>query len=85
MREPLALDDLDVERIEALGDRLGLAELLAELPEHERQAILARVLEEREYDELAARLGCSALVARKRVSRGLGRLREALQAAGQEP
>jgi RNA polymerase sigma factor (sigma-70 family) len=84
MREPLALDDLDLERIQALGDPLGLDELLAGLPAHEREAILARVLHEREYDELAVELGCSALVARKRVSRGLSRLRDALQAAGHE-
>jgi RNA polymerase sigma factor (sigma-70 family) len=84
MREPLALDDLDLERIQALGDPLSLDELLSGLPAHEREAILARVLHEREYDELAAELGCSALVARKRVSRGLSRLRDALQAAGQE-
>jgi RNA polymerase sigma factor (sigma-70 family) len=83
MREPLALDDLDLERIQALGDPLSLGELLAGLPAQELEAILARVLHEREYDELAAELGCSALVARKRVSRGLGRLRDALQAAGE--
>jgi len=84
MREPLALDDLDLERIQALGDPLGLEELLADLPGNERDAILARVLQERDYDELAADLGCSPLVARKRVSRGLNRLRKALEAAGQE-
>jgi RNA polymerase sigma-70 factor (ECF subfamily) len=84
MREPLALDDLDLERIVELGDPSSLADLLEELPANERKAILARVLEERDYAELATDLGCSALVARKRVSRGLKRLRNALQAAGQE-
>jgi RNA polymerase sigma factor (sigma-70 family) len=84
MREPLSLDDLDLERIEALGATAPLSELLADLPAPEREAVLARVLEERDYDELAADLGCSELVVRKRVSRGLIRLRKALQAAGQE-
>jgi RNA polymerase sigma factor (sigma-70 family) len=84
MREPLHLDDLDLERIQALGDSIPLAELLEDLPAPEREAILARVLDERDYEEMAADLGCSALVVRKRVSRGLGRLRKALQAAGQE-
>ncbi len=85
MREPLALDDADLERIQDLGEAVPLAELLADLPAHEREAILARVLDERDYAELAAELGCSALVVRKRVSRGLTRLRKALMAAAQQP
>jgi RNA polymerase sigma-70 factor (ECF subfamily) len=38
------------------------------------------VIEERAYPEIAARLGCSELVIRKRVSRGLARLRTELAA-----
>jgi RNA polymerase sigma-70 factor (ECF subfamily) len=49
------------------------------LPEAERHAIEARVLAERSYAEIAASLRCSELVVRKRVSRGLARLRRQLE------
>ena len=52
--------------------------LLAELPVDERTAVRARVIEERTYGEIARSLGCSEMVARKRVSRGLARLRAGL-------
>jgi RNA polymerase sigma factor (sigma-70 family) len=52
--------------------------LLAELPPDEQVAVRARVIEERDYSEIASELGCSELVVRKRVSRGLSRLRAAL-------
>ena len=51
------------------------AQLLAELPEDERRAIQAHVLEGREYAEIAAGAVISEPAARMRVSRGLGRLR----------
>jgi RNA polymerase sigma factor (sigma-70 family) len=53
-------------------------QLLSELPPDERAAVCARVIEERDYSEIASELGCSELVVRKRVSRGLSRLRAAL-------
>jgi DNA-directed RNA polymerase specialized sigma24 family protein len=37
------------------------------------------VLDEQPYDVIAARLQCSELVARKRVSRGLAALREVME------
>ena len=52
--------------------------LLAELPVDERTAVRARVIEERTYGEIARSLGCSEMVARKRVSRGLAHLRAGL-------
>jgi RNA polymerase sigma factor (sigma-70 family) len=71
--EPVALDDDDLERVDKLaGSALTLIE---SLPEHERDAVRLRVLDERSYDEIASTLRCSKLVARKRVSRGLARLR----------
>jgi RNA polymerase sigma-70 factor (ECF subfamily) len=57
--------------------------LLSDLPEDLREAVVARVLEERDYDEIAAKLGCSQQVVRKRVSRGLTRLRSVLLPASQ--
>jgi RNA polymerase sigma-70 factor (ECF subfamily) len=48
---------------------------MASLPATEREAIERRVLQERTYQEIAAELRCSELVVRKRISRGLARLR----------
>jgi RNA polymerase sigma-70 factor (ECF subfamily) len=74
---PLALDDELIARVEAAGEDRALT-LLAGLPDHERHALQARVLDERGYDEIAAELQCSESVVRKRVSRGLAALRTRL-------
>lgn len=80
--EPLLLSDDELERIEELGSRESSAlELLDTLPPDQRQAIAGRVLEERNYAELAQALRCSESVVRQRVSRGLRRLRERLEHA----
>ncbi len=78
--EPLALDDLDLERVDQLADAgVGrLEEMLDGLPALEREAVRWRVVDELGYDQIAGRMGCSALVVRKRVSRGLRRLRDQL-------
>jgi RNA polymerase sigma-70 factor (ECF subfamily) len=78
--EPLELDDLGLERVERLADagRGRLTALLETLPELEREAVRSHVLQERSYGEIAAELRCSEMVVRKRVSRGLGRLRRQL-------
>jgi RNA polymerase sigma-70 factor (ECF subfamily) len=70
----LALTDEVIDRVAALADP-ALARM-EELPDTQREAIRARVLEEREYAEIARELRCSEAVARKRVSRGLSTLRE---------
>jgi DNA-directed RNA polymerase specialized sigma24 family protein len=49
--------------------------LVEGLPNDERDAVTARVIDERAYSEIAVGMRCSELVVRKRVSRGLGRLR----------
>jgi RNA polymerase sigma-70 factor (ECF subfamily) len=73
--EPLAIDD---ERLDAVERRIdfeqseaSVQELLAELPDAQREAILASVVDERSYAEIAADLECSEAVVRQRVSRGL--------------
>lgn len=74
--DPIELDDHDLERTEELAGERGVVLALVELlPEDEREAVKARVVEERNYSEIAAEMRCSELVVRKRVSRGLGRLR----------
>lgn len=76
----LAVEDADIEAVLELAARDGstAARLMAELPSDERDAVHARVVEERDYAEIALELGCSEMVVRKRVSRGLSRLRAQL-------
>ena len=51
------------------------------LPALERSALVARIVDERPYAEIAAQFQCSETAARKRVSRGLARLRAQLAEA----
>jgi RNA polymerase sigma factor (sigma-70 family) len=81
--EPLELTDEALLRLELRATLdVPVEQLLGDLPEEIRDAVVARVLEEREYDEIATQLGCSQQVVRKRVSRGLKRLRSTLMPAG---
>ena len=79
---PVALYDDDLVRVEelaSLGDEARVVALLAELPDDQRSAITARLVDERPYDEIATALRCSEAVVRQRVHRGLRRLRQRLQ------
>jgi RNA polymerase sigma-70 factor (ECF subfamily) len=60
-------------------DEAAEDDLLDGLPPDQRDAVRQRVLEELEYDEIAARLRCSPQVVRKRVSRGLAALRARME------
>jgi RNA polymerase sigma-70 factor (ECF subfamily) len=81
--EPVALSDESLERIERLDASSGAAlSLLAELPADQREAVQGRVVDERDYAELAESLRCSESVVRQRVSRGLRSLRARLERAG---
>ncbi len=77
---PLELTDEDLARVEELSslDDSVLA-LVRELPSEQREAVLARVVEDRSYQELAGELRCSESVVRKRVSRGLQTLRARME------
>jgi RNA polymerase sigma factor (sigma-70 family) len=79
----VALSDREIERIEELAGieelREAVTQRLAELPEHQRDAVRLRVLEDLSYQEIAARMGSSADTARARVSRGLRALNVALE------
>jgi len=81
--ERIAISDESLARVEELRD-LGVAELLEGLPEDQREAIQARVIEDADYAEVAARLAISPVAARQRVSRGLASLRRALQRQGED-
>jgi RNA polymerase sigma factor (sigma-70 family) len=79
--DPQVLDDEDLRRVEelaAVGDA-SVSRLLDELPGDQRDAVLARVVEEQPYGEIARGLGCSEMVVRQRVHRGLASLRARLE------
>ena len=76
---PLELGDEELERIEKLIDATDVTSELAQLLSAEQlEALTARVLEERDYPAIAGELECSEAVVRKRVSRALKILREAI-------
>jgi RNA polymerase sigma factor (sigma-70 family) len=72
--QPIEIDDEGIALLEEA------APLLAGLPADEREAVRARVVDERGYGEIATALRCSEQVVRKRVSRGLARLRAKMEA-----
>lgn len=68
----LVLDDHAAEAIARLSPGDGPASAaLSDLPDEVQQAIKARVVDERDYHEIAAQLRCSEALVRQRVSRGL--------------
>jgi RNA polymerase sigma factor (sigma-70 family) len=73
--EPILLDDEALARVEEIVNDGALSRALGELPETERAAVQARVVDERDYADVAQEIGCSAMVVRQRVSRGLRRIR----------
>ena len=80
IRDPIEYSDDELDRIENLAGQSNWAtELLAALPEDQRDAIYARVIDERSYPEIAHEMRTSELVVRKRVSRGLATLRDHLE------
>jgi RNA polymerase sigma factor (sigma-70 family) len=81
--ERLVFDDLALQRAEELADlpelQRSLEVLVRDLPVGERVAVLARVVDEGTYPEIADALGTSEQAVRQRVSRGLRRLESALR------
>jgi RNA polymerase sigma factor (sigma-70 family) len=77
----VALDDGDLDRIAELATSGSgpLLRLVDDLPQDEQLAVRSRVLDERPYREIATELRCSEMVIRKRVSRGLARMRDQLE------
>jgi RNA polymerase sigma-70 factor (ECF subfamily) len=73
--------ELDAEQLEVIADRadVELRDVLASLEAVEREAVIRRVVLEESYRTIAADLRCSEQVVRKRVSRGLARLRGSLE------
>jgi RNA polymerase sigma-70 factor (ECF subfamily) len=73
--EPLVLDDRDLALVDELSETEIVRALADVLPPDQLQAIRLRILDEREYEEIARDLRCSEAVVRKRVSRALATLR----------
>jgi RNA polymerase sigma-70 factor (ECF subfamily) len=76
--EPMRISDSDIEAVLHLAAETDLLlSLTEELPADQFDALRARVLDERDYEEIAQQLECSAAVVRKRVSRAIATLRAA--------
>jgi RNA polymerase sigma factor (sigma-70 family) len=73
--ERLPVAEEDRELITMLG-RDAAWQLIDELPPEQREAVRAHVLDDRAYAEIAVAADTSEAVVRKRVSRGLGALRQ---------
>ena len=78
-RRRLALERVepDLEEIEAVG--LDVEAALSTLPEVDRAALRARVLDEQPYAGIARELNTTEPAVRQRVSRALRRLRSDLE------
>jgi RNA polymerase sigma factor (sigma-70 family) len=80
IRDAVVFTGGDLERIESLASLDGQTlALLDALPIDQRQAVRARILDERSYREIAGELQTSEFVIRKRVSRGLSTLKRQLE------
>lgn len=81
---PLSLNDEGIERVERLAsldvEATVLHEAMDDLPRDQREALLARVVAEQSYEEIARDSQVSPLLARKRVSRALHALRNRIGA-----
>lgn len=81
--ERIELVDEDIEQIERIASVTDLDALLVELlPPDQLEAVMAHVIDERGYEEIAKELKTSNAVVRKRVSRGLRGLRRHLEGGG---
>jgi RNA polymerase sigma factor (sigma-70 family) len=80
VRRAIEYDDEALDRIESTASQTDwVTNLLERLPDDQREAVRARILDERPYGEIAGELQTSELVVRKRVSRGLAALRKSLE------
>ena len=76
---PIELQEDSLTRLVTAEGERWVDELLDRLPPDQREAIRARVLDERDYQDIADELRTSELVIRKRVSRGLAMLRDRME------
>jgi RNA polymerase sigma factor (sigma-70 family) len=79
---PLDLTDEALERIVAAAGDVATS-ALEDLPADQREAVRARILDDRDYADIARTTRTSEAVVRKRVSRGLAGLRSRVE--GEQP
>lgn len=77
--EPLVIDDEELAAVQEMADPGAAEAAVLTLPPAQRDAVLARVVDERPYAEIAQEMQCSELLVRQRVSRGLRALRADIQ------
>jgi RNA polymerase sigma factor (sigma-70 family) len=79
--EPIPLSEQDVAEFEALRSEEDEAAIdaLASLPDGQRAAVYARLVQEESYEQIGRMLGIAEPAARQRVRRGLARLRDRLK------
>lgn len=77
------LGDEDIRRIEEMAAldefRDALADALAALPVHQREAVRLRLVDQTSYPDIARMLGISEQTSRARVSRGVRAMRDVLE------
>ena len=75
----LILEDETIAALERIHAGQVLENALAYLPAEQAEAVRARIVDERGYDDIARELRTSEAVVRKRVSRGLSTLRRQVE------
>jgi RNA polymerase sigma factor (sigma-70 family) len=71
-----SLEDEDLARVDELADQgSAVSYLIDRLPRAQREVLLARVVGERDYGDIASEVGISEVAVRQRVSRALAWLR----------
>jgi RNA polymerase sigma-70 factor (ECF subfamily) len=82
--DPVGVPDLAYERVEQLADlaavRPALEAAMRRLSPRLREAVRLRVVEGLPFERVAARLGCSIVAARVRVTRGMRQLLDEMDA-----
>jgi RNA polymerase sigma-70 factor (ECF subfamily) len=79
-RRELAVDDVPAGAVHDDYDEGGFEALIAPLPDAARTALRLRFVEDLDYEGIAARLDCSPVAARQRVSTAVRTLRGRLSA-----
>jgi RNA polymerase sigma-70 factor (ECF subfamily) len=77
--ERIELSADDAGELARLGDEVSVIDLIDELPDSQAEAVRARLVEARGYDEIAGTQGITETAARQRVSRGVAALRRLIE------
>ena len=76
---PLLLEEETLDALDRIHAGQLMEHALTYLPADQAEAVRARIVDEREYEDIARELRTSEAVVRKRVSRGLGALRRQVE------